>query len=139
MFGERVMDFSALGWKEAAFAVVVILALYVGFAMVRLIRPSPGRQVPSDSPSGEAPLRGLQTELMGIRAQLDALQAECDTLRGEIDQLKASRAVSPHYNDALTLAQKGMHAEDIAQACGISIGEAQLVRALARNREGGKA
>ena len=125
---------TAPGWKEAAFAVVVILAVFVGFAVLRLLRPKSPPQ-----PAREDPLlRGLQTELLGVRAQLDAMQADLDALRAELERLKAERAVSPQYNDALSLARKGMHAEDIAQACGISIGEAELVCALARtHREGG--
>jgi DNA-directed RNA polymerase specialized sigma24 family protein len=116
---------------------VVILALYVGFAVMRLIRP--GRAVaPPAAPIDDAPLRGLQTEMVGVRAQLDALQSALDALRGEVEQIKAARAVSPQYNDALSMAQKGMRPEDIAETCGISVGEADLVCALARSRrEGG--
>lgn len=127
------MDFSALGWKEALFAAVVILALYVGFALLRLIRPA------SAAPIEDAPLRGLQTEMLGVRAQLDSLQADFAALKGEVEQIKAARAVSPQYNDALSLAQKGMRPADIAETCGISIGEADLVCALARSRQEGGA
>jgi hypothetical protein len=131
------MDFTALGWKEALFAAVVILALYVGFALLRLTRPKSTNPPPA-APIDDAPLRGLQTEMVGIRAQLDSLQAGLEALRGEVELIKAARAVSPQYNDALSLAQKGMRPEDIAETCGISIGEAELVCALARSsQEGG--
>ena len=132
------MDFSAIGWKEALFAVVVILALYVGFALLRLIKPRTAAMPPA-APVDDAPLRGLQTEMIGVRAQLDALQAGFDALTSEIEQIKAARAVSPQYNDALSLAQKGMRPEDIAETCGISVGEADLVCALARSRQEGGA
>ena len=132
------MDFSAIGWKEALFAVVVILALYVGFALLRLIKPRTAAMPPA-APVDDAPLRGLQTEMIGVRAQLDALQARFDALTSEIEQIKAARAVSPQYNDALSLAQKGMRPEDIAETCGISVGEADLVCALARSRQEGGA
>lgn len=132
------MDFAALGWKEALFAAVVILAVYVGFGLLRLIKPK-SVVPPPPAPTDDAPLRGLQTEMLGVRAQLDALQASVDALKSEVDQIKAARAVSPQYNDALSLAQKGMRPADIAEACGISIGEADLVCALARSRqEGGR-
>lgn len=132
------MDPGAIGWKEALFAAVVILAVYVGFALLRLIRPRPTAPIVAGTPGDDALLRGLQTEMAGIRAQLDALQGGLDGLQREVEQIKASRAVSPQYNDALALAQKGMRPHDIAEACGISIGEADLVCALARNRgEGG--
>lgn len=131
------MDFGAPGWKEALFAAVVILALYVGYALLRLTKPGAPPSVAA--PIDDAPLRGLQTELVGIRAQLDALQAGFDALRSEIEQIKAARAVSPQYNDALSLAQKGVAPESIAESCGISIGEAELVCALARGRQEGGA
>lgn len=130
------MDFGAPGWKEAALAVIVILAVFVGFAVLRLLRPKSPPQ--PASAQADPLLRGLQTELLGVRAQLDALQAELDAMRAELERLKAERAVSPQYNDALSLARKGMHAEDIAQACGISIGEAELVCALARTQREGE-
>lgn len=135
--GLRLMDFSAPGWKEAVFAVVVILALYVGFALIRLLRPKIPEPRKEMAPAqDDTVLRGLQMELVGLRAQMETLQAACDGLRDDVEQLKASRAVSPQYNDALSLAERGGHAEDIAQACGISVGEAELVCALARSRRG---
>lgn len=131
------MDWSALGWREALFAVVVILAAYVGFALLRLVKPR--SQSPPPLPIDEAPIRGLQTEMLGLQAQLEDLQAGYQVLKGEIEQIKAARAVSPQYNEALALAQKGMRPPDIAEACGISIGEADLVCALARGRREGEA
>lgn len=165
------MEFSP-GWRDALFAAVVILAIYIGYILLRLSRPrrraplpaaadtpAPETQLPpapptlippehADAPAAQsaassAPpeptaLRGVQTELVGLRAQMDALQHEVDTLRDEVERLKAARAVSPQYNDALSLAQKGMDAAGIAEKCGISIGEAELVCALARTQaEGG--
>lgn len=134
--GAASMDLSVLGWKEALFAVVVILAVYVGFALLRLTRPKSAAPLPL-APVDDAPLRGLQTEMLGVRAQLDSLQAGVDLLKSEVEQIKAARAVSPQYNDALSLAQKGMRPEDIAESCGISVGEADLVCALARSRQEG--
>lgn len=131
-----LMDLSALGWKEALFAAVVILALYVGYALLRLTKPKTAT-LPQVAPVDDAPLRGVQTEMVGVRAQLDALQSGLDLLTCEVEQIKAARAVSPQYNDALSLAQKGMRREDIAETCGISVGEADLVCALARSRQEG--
>lgn len=132
------MDFTTLGWKEALFAAVVILAVYAGFALLRLTMPKSATPPVPVAPIDDAPLRGLQTEMLGVRAQLDSLQAGLEALRAEVEQIKAARAVSPQYNDALSMAQKGMRPEDIAETCGISIGEAELVCALARSsQEGG--
>ena len=52
-----------------------------------------------------------------------------------LEQVKASRCVSPQYNEAMLLAQRGVNAQVIADQCAISIGEAELVAALSRNRQ----
>ena len=44
--------------------------------------------------------------------------------------------MSPLYNEAMVLAQKGVDAAGIAGQCGISIGEAELVAALSRDSMG---
>jgi len=53
-------------------------------------------------------------------------------LTGEVSRFKATGNMSPLYNEAVVLAQQGMAANGIAGHCGISIGEAELVVALAR-------
>lgn len=124
------MDASALGWKEALFVAVLIIALYLGYALLRLSRP---RSV-TPSPVADADtavLRGVQTELAGVRAELVELHTRLDLLAAEVERLKSARAVSPQYNDALSAAQQGMSAAQIAERCGISVGEAELICALA--------
>ncbi|MCX7170695.1 MAG: DUF2802 domain-containing protein [Proteobacteria bacterium] len=56
-------------------------------------------------------------------------------LKENMAQLKAARRVSPQYNEAMQLAQRGMAARDIADECGISLGEAELVLSLSRNKQ----
>lgn len=60
------------------------------------------------------------------------LRDEVMVLRAEVAELKAARRVSPQYADAMALAQRGLTAQDLADRCGISLGEAELVSALAR-------
>lgn len=75
----------------------------------------------------------VEVELERLRREGVHLRHEVSRLADEVAQLKASRNVSPLYNEAMTLAQKGMPAEGIAGRCGISIGEAELVASLARS------
>lgn len=71
-----------------------------------------------------------------VRTHLDRevkmLREEVATLRNELAQLKAAGRVSPQYAEAMALAQRGLNAQDVADRCGISLAEAELVWALAR-------
>lgn len=74
----------------------------------------------------------VEAELERLRREGALLREELARLTEEVSRLKATRNVSPLYNEAMTLAQQGMPANGIAGHCGISIGEAELVAALAR-------
>ncbi|AUL98842.1 hypothetical protein B4966_00655 [Rhodocyclaceae bacterium] len=89
-------------------------------------------------------LQQLRTELTRLQAQQLAQQAEMAALKDALNALReqfeanlAGQGVSPEYNEALVLARRGLEAEAIAERCGISVAEAELVRAL--NRAGGSA
>lgn len=71
----------------------------------------------------------------GVEAELQQLRGELAGLKENMAQLKAARRVSPQYNEAMLLAQRGMDASDIADECGISMGEAELVLSLSRNKQ----
>ncbi|MBI3525326.1 MAG: DUF2802 domain-containing protein [Betaproteobacteria bacterium] len=78
---------------------------------------------------------GEQLYRSGVEAELQQLRSEVAELKEIIAQLKAARRVSPQYNEAMLLAQRGMDELSIANQCGISIGEAELVLALSRNKQ----
>lgn len=78
----------------------------------------------------------LDIEVQRLRREVEKLQAETSHLAGEIRYLKTARNVSPLYSEAMTLAQQDVSAAGIADQCGISIGEAELVAALARGEPG---
>jgi hypothetical protein len=85
---------------------------------------------------GQAPAKfGEQLFRSGIEAELQQLRSELAGLKDNVAQLKAARRVSPQYNEAMLLAQRGMNVHDIAEECGISMGEAELVLALSRNKQ----
>lgn len=91
----------------------------------------PPRVAPAPPPP---PQQDFNAELQ--RSQMDTeirqLREEVLALREEIVELKTARRVSPQYADAMALAQRGLTAQDLADRCDISIGEAELVAALAR-------
>ena len=70
-----------------------------------------------------------------LEAELQHLRSDVAGLREELRLLKAARRVSPQYNEAMMLAQRGIDAQGIAEQCGISVGEAELVLALSRNKQ----
>jgi len=74
----------------------------------------------------------LDAEVGRMRQDLQALSEEVQVLRRELAMINSSRHVSPHYAEAMTLAQRGHAPQDVADRCGISLGEAELVIALAR-------
>jgi len=87
---------------------------------------------PQEQPASDF---GEQLYRSGVEAELQQLRSEVAELKEIIAQLKAARRVSPQYNEAMLLAQRGMDELSIANQCGISIGEAELVLALSRNKQ----
>lgn len=100
-----------------------------------------GEGLPRASPAKfahELAQSNVELELKRLRREVEQLRAEMNEMAEELRQLKSTRNISPLYHEAMTLAQHGEPAEGIAAQCGISIGEAELVAALARSkREGG--
>lgn len=145
------MDFSALGWRDAIMIAVALAALYLLITLLRLARINRRRPaVPAEEPAAEeesaaeeepaawaqSPTQfGEQLLRSGIEAELQQMRGEVASLRDELGKLKAARRVSPQYNEAMLLAQRGMSAQAIADQCGISVGEAELVMALSRNKQ----
>lgn len=96
--------------------------------------PPPVARPAAPAPAFGAELARTQydAELRLLREEVAQLRAEVGLLRGELNDLKAARMVSPQYADAMALAQRGLTAQDVADRCGISLGEAELVWALSR-------
>ena len=78
----------------------------------------------------------LQLEFQQLRQEVAQLRQETKHLAAEVWNLKTARNVAPIYGEAMTLAQQGEPPAGIAAQCGISVGEAELVAALARREPG---
>ncbi len=89
--------------------------------------PPPVQQQAAEPPRFEAELGRSQLE-----REVRQLREEVSSLRAELEEMKAASRVSPQYADAMALAQRGLTAQDVADRCGISLAEAELVWALAR-------
>lgn len=157
-------DFSLLALRDYLLLAAGLVAIYLTLLVIRLRRP-PGADartmaaspLPSDSESlygpAESPM-GAATESMDtafsrqlaqssvglevqrLQRETKQLRAELAELAEEVRQLKATHNVSPIYSEAMSLAERGELPSGIAARCGISIGEAELVAALARREFG---
>ena len=76
----------------------------------------------------------LTEELGGQRALNDELHREINDLREQLQSLLNGQNISPEYSEPLMLAQRGMGVDELAEHCGISVAEAQLVCSLAASR-----
>lgn len=94
---------------------------------------------PVTAPAGgfveELARSNLEVEVQQLRRESAGLRNELSQMHKELALLKAARNVSPLYNEAVSMAQRGATADGIAGQCGISLGEAELVAALARASE----
>lgn len=97
---------------------------------------------PWNEPPGtpeEQKIAALEREVNQLRKEVGGLRAEVLVLREErrreVTQAQVTQNASPLYNDAMQMALQGHNAATIAQHCGISRAESELVVALVRNRD----
>jgi hypothetical protein len=148
-------EMSSLGLREVLLLAAGLVAAYLIVQLLRLTRPpkpSPPAAEPPSSQRAEpvAPrvdtsdiefadhlaISAINLEVQRLRRESADMKAELDQLREEVRQLKATHNVSPIYSEAMTMAQRGELPAGIAARCGISLGEAELVAALANRQFG---
>ncbi|MDR0528348.1 MAG: DUF2802 domain-containing protein [Zoogloeaceae bacterium] len=85
-------------------------------------------------------LADSREEIETLRGALSAVREEMDTLRSAfakaIQDARAAQNTSPLYSEAMQMAILGHDALTIAERCGISRAEADLVVSLVKNKEG---
>jgi hypothetical protein len=123
---ELTLDLARIDWQSTG--LLAAMALAVALLVIALLR-----RRPSPPPVVEPPRPfevGMQQFVRGINQEMEELRAELAALRDEVAQLRVQRGMGPHYNEAMALAGRGADAAQIAERCNISVGEAELVRAL---------
>lgn len=95
----------------------------------------PARETPPPRVSGFGEQLAEHLARADLEREVRSLRAEIDAVRAEIEELKAARNISPHYAEALALAQRGLSAQDVADRLDISLAEAELVHALSRGEQ----
>lgn len=68
-----------------------------------------------------------------LEAEVRQLRDDVAALRQEVAELKETRRISPLYAEAAALAHRGFDARGVADECGISVAEAELVLAMSRD------
>jgi len=91
---------------------------------------------------GQALIDALQRDVYQLRDELDELRSDLLAAREDIRRMLAQAAepvaaTAPLYKDAMQLATQGHDAATIARHCAIARAEADLIVALARNRQDG--
>lgn len=154
------MDIANFGARDAlmVFAILaaILAAALVGYALFRLSRNRADATEPVMAPSAATSATAVESAapsttpgtspeiadktsfalrqfIAGVQGEMEELRQEVAQLRAEVAQLKATHGTSPQYNDAVQLARADADPTAIADECGISVAEAELVRALVRH------
>ena len=154
------MDFGDFGLREVIWLALAAAAVYLTVSLLRLVRlarqppavpatgipdltfiAADGLRKPSVSPTpsepalAEAPSFSQQLSVSALAAEVKELRAEVAALREEINAERQPRPISPFYGEAMDLAARGYDARGIADECGISVAEAELLLAMSRRRK----
>lgn len=129
-------------WLGLALIALVVLAVSWGYVMWRVARRSgqkgageataaaPKNDSALADPAPLAAIARLIEEFETLRDEVQGLRDEIVELRGQIVLPPASA----QYGEAMALAQRGADPDQIAEHCGISRGEAELVLALQQRK-----
>jgi hypothetical protein len=150
----RVALLSREGKRPVIDSVPEYQTILGGGAASRAVAPAPKPEPeyapePEEEDEDEEPVRNpaadvrdsfdARVEIARLRFQIEALEnslalqkQDLETLRGDLDALRSARAVAPQYGEAVALAQRGLDTNALAERCGISVSEAELVAALSR-------
>jgi len=122
------LDLDAIDWYATVQLAAAIIAVMLALLIWRMKRSKP--KPAAGAASATSPFRAELSWRADIEDELASLKRELAQLREEVGRLRAARGVAPQYGEAMALAQHGHSAEDIAGRCGISVAEAELIRAL---------
>lgn len=113
------------------------------YSVASPVPASAGADAAPDAFQHELEVRQLRRELeqqggalAELRRELDEIREQLRARKEQADAAVVTRGASPEYNEALVFARRGLDAETIAERCGITVAEAELVQSLARSQAG---
>ena len=119
----------ALGTITLTWGQVLVVALAaIGLYLVELLlfMRAASRQAQRERQAGQ--------RLEAMEAQLAGLLERIDSLAKELDVVRRGPKSSGQYREAVEMAEQGLEAAAVADSCGISRAEADLIVALYRSR-----
>lgn len=78
----------------------------------------------------------LRNEITAQKSTIAQLRDTLHVMQEEIERAPSGPGTSPEYSEALVCARRGLDVGAIAERCGISVAEAELVKALTQQGEG---
>ena len=111
-------------WAQVAVVALLAIGLYVVelFAFMRAAR----RQAEQE--------RGVRERLEAQATEIGTLRERIDGLDATIEGLRRAPQSSGQYRESVDMAERGSDAATVADSCGISRAEADLIMALYRSR-----
>ena len=113
-----------LTWPQVLVVALAAIGLYV-IELVLFMRAT-SRQAERE--------RLTSQRLETMATELRALQERADALAKELDAIRRGPKSSGQYREAVEMAEQGLEAAAVADSCGISRAEADLIVALYRSR-----
>ena len=113
-----------LTWPQVLVVALAAIGLYV-IELVLFMRAT-SRQAERE--------RLTSQRLETMATELGALQERADALAKELDAIRRGPKSSGQYREAVEMAEQGLEAAAVADSCGISRAEADLIVALYRSR-----
>ena len=113
-----------LTWAQVFVVALAAIGLYV-IELVLFMRAA-SRQAERE--------RVTSQRLETMETQVAALQERADALSKELDAARREPKSSGQYREAVEMAEQGLEAAAVADSCGISRAEADLIVALYRSR-----
>ena len=127
------MDSLVITWRELLIVVVVVLAVYSAEMLLLLRSKRAGRHGKPDAAALQPRFEALESEIEQLREQLLNFKEQLELLKAAPPP-QASMPPSSPYSQAIQLAKQGADVSEVAENCGISRGEAELIVAMHRSK-----
>lgn len=142
--------------REIVWLIVVVLFFYVLYQLYRASRLEQGKVPGRAEPATAAPeptdkrvatdtfqleleVQQLRRDVAQLRLEQDeqrrhalAMEERLEAIKSQLESALMAPGTAPEYSEALVFARRGLDVDTIAERCGISVSEAELVRSLAQ-------
>lgn len=122
-------------WRELLIGSIVALAFYVAVELLVFLRAS-RRPKPTPKPRPVPEVRHERNATESLGEEVAALRAHVSLMQKEIDRLREENDAPAPYAQAIRMVRQGLGPAEIAVACDISKGEAELIASLHKGRSG---